>query len=49
MLAALNLPLVQERIRDRLGELSGRLGNADWHLAMLSQAFIIGATHTVAL
>ena len=24
------LPLVQDRIRDRLGELSDRLGNADW-------------------
>ena len=24
------LPLVEDRIRDRLGELSGRLGDADW-------------------
>src|ERR1700677_850028 len=24
------LPIVQDRIRDRLGELSGRLGDADW-------------------
>src|SRR6202790_3106122 len=24
------LPLVEDRIRDRLGELSGRLGRADW-------------------
>jgi glutathione S-transferase len=27
---AQRLPLVQERIRDRLGPLSGRLGEADW-------------------
>ena len=24
------LPIVEDRIRDRLGELSGRLGDADW-------------------
>jgi glutathione S-transferase len=24
------LPLVEERVRDRLGQLSGRLGDADW-------------------
>ena len=24
------LPVVEDRIRDRLGELSGRLGDADW-------------------
>jgi glutathione S-transferase len=28
--AAERLPLVQDRIRDRLGQLSVRLGNADW-------------------
>ena len=27
---AQRLPLVQKRIRDRLGQLSGRLGDADW-------------------
>jgi glutathione S-transferase len=27
---AQRLPLVEDRIRDRLGELSGRLGDADW-------------------
>jgi glutathione S-transferase len=27
---AQRLPLVKDRIRDRLGELSGRLGDADW-------------------
>jgi glutathione S-transferase len=24
------LPIVEDRIRDRLGDLSGRLGDADW-------------------
>ena len=28
--SAQRLPLVEDRIRDRLGELSGRLGDADW-------------------
>jgi glutathione S-transferase len=28
--SAQRLPLVQDRIRDRLGQLSGRLGDADW-------------------
>jgi glutathione S-transferase len=28
--SAQRLPVVEDRIRDRLGELSGRLGNADW-------------------
>ena len=27
---AQRLPLVEDRLRDRLGELSGRLGEADW-------------------
>src|ERR1700716_3417300 len=29
-LSTLELPIVEDRIRDRLGELSGRLGDADW-------------------
>jgi glutathione S-transferase len=28
--SAQRLPLIKDRIRDRLGELSGRLGDADW-------------------
>src|SRR5258708_12411746 len=33
------LPIVEDRIRDRLGELSGRLGDADW----LHGPFIAGS------
>ena len=39
------LPLVQDRIRDRLGELSDRLGNADW----LDGAFSAGDLMMVAV
>jgi glutathione S-transferase len=28
--SAQRMPLVEDRIRDRLGQLSGRLGDADW-------------------
>jgi glutathione S-transferase len=39
------LPLVEERIRNRLGELSGRLGDADW----LDGAFSAGDLMMVAV
>jgi glutathione S-transferase len=39
------LPLVEERIRNRLGELSGRLGGADW----LDGAFSAGDLMMVAV
>jgi len=39
------LPVVEERIRDRLGELSGRLGDADW----LDGAFSAGDLMMVAV
>jgi glutathione S-transferase len=39
------LPVVKDRIRDRLGELSGRLGNADW----LDGAFSAGDLMMVAV
>jgi glutathione S-transferase len=39
------LPLVEDRIRDRLGELSDRLGNADW----LDGAFSAGDLMMVAV
>ena len=39
------LPIVQDRIRDRLGELSGRLGAADW----LDGAFSAGDLMMVAV
>jgi glutathione S-transferase len=39
------LPLVEDRIRDRLGELSGRLGDADW----LDGAFSAGDLMMVAV
>ena len=39
------LPVVEDRIRDRLGELSGRLGNADW----LDGAFSAGDLMMVAV
>ena len=39
------LPLVEDRIRDRLGELSGRLGDADW----LDGAFSAGDLLMVAV
>jgi glutathione S-transferase len=39
------LPLVQDRIRDRLGELSARLGDADW----LDGAFSAGDLMMVAV
>jgi glutathione S-transferase len=39
------LPLVQGRIRDRLGQLSDRLGNADW----LDGAFSAGDLMMVAV
>src|SRR5438093_8772637 len=39
------LPVVQDRIRDRLGELSGRLGDADW----LDGAFSAGDLMMVAV
>jgi glutathione S-transferase len=39
------LPVVEDRIRDRLGELSGRLGNADW----LDGAFNAGDLLMVAV
>ena len=39
------LPLVKDRIRDRLGELSGRLGDADW----LDGAFSAGDLMMVAV
>jgi glutathione S-transferase len=39
------LPVVKDRIRDRLGELSGRLGDADW----LDGAFSAGDLMMVAV
>ncbi len=39
------LPVVEDRIRDRLGELSGRLGDADW----LDGAFSAGDLMMVAV
>src|SRR6201747_2793757 len=39
------LPIVEDRIRDRLGELSDRLGNADW----LDGAFGVGDLMMVAV
>ena len=39
------LPLVEERVRDRLGKLSGRLGDADW----LDGAFSAGDLMMVAV
>src|SRR5258708_12502389 len=39
------LPIVEDRIRDRLGELSGRLGDADW----LDGAFTAGDLLIVAV
>ena len=42
---AQRLPLVEERIRQRLGELSGRLGNADW----LDGAFTAGDLLMIAV
>jgi glutathione S-transferase len=42
---AQRLPLVEDRIRDRLGELSGRLGDADW----LDGAFSAGDLMMVAV
>jgi len=39
------LPLVEDRIRDRLGDLSGRLGDADW----LDGAFSAGDLMMVAV
>src|SRR5258708_17804012 len=39
------LPIVEDRIRDRLGELSGRLGDADW----LDAAFSAGDLLMVAV
>ena len=39
------LPIVENRIRDRLGELSDRLGNADW----LDGAFSAGDLMMVAV
>jgi glutathione S-transferase len=39
------LPIVKDRIRDRLGELSGRLGEADW----LDGAFSVGDLMMVAV
>jgi glutathione S-transferase len=39
------MPIVKDRIRDRLGELSGRLGNADW----LDGAFSAGDLLMVAV
>jgi glutathione S-transferase len=39
------LPLVEDRIRDRLTELSGRLGDADW----LDGAFSAGDLMMVAV
>ena len=39
------LPLVEERIRNRLGQLSGRLGDADW----LDDAFSAGDLMMVAV
>ena len=39
------LPIVEDRIRDRLGELSDRLGNADW----LDGAFSAGDLMMVAV
>jgi glutathione S-transferase len=43
--AALRLPMVDDRIRDRLGELSRRLGDADW----LDGAFSAGDLMMVAV
>jgi len=42
---AQRLPMVEDRIRDRLGELSGRLGDADW----LDGAFSAGDLMMVAV
>jgi glutathione S-transferase len=42
---AQRLPVVEDRIRDRLGELSGRLGDADW----LDGAFSAGDLMMVAV
>jgi glutathione S-transferase len=42
---AQRLPLVEDRIRDRLGELSGRLGDADW----LDGAFSAGDLMMIAV
>src|SRR5271169_6207821 len=39
------LPVVEDRVRDRLGELSGRLGDADW----LDGAFSAGDLMMVAV
>lgn len=39
------LPIVEDRVRDRLGELSGRLGGADW----LDAAFSAGDLMMVAV
>jgi glutathione S-transferase len=39
------LPVVEDRIRERLGELSGRLGDADW----LDGAFSVGDLMMVAV
>ena len=39
------LPVVEDRLRDRLGELSGRLGDADW----LDGAFSAGDLMMVAV
>jgi len=39
------LPIVEDRVRDRLGELSGRLGDADW----LDNAFSAGDLLMVAV
>jgi glutathione S-transferase len=36
--SAERMPLVEDRVRDRLGQLSGRLGDADW----LDDAFSAG-------
>src|SRR6202047_1060008 len=38
------LPAVEDRIRDRLGELSGRLGDADWLDGAFSAGDLIMAT-----
>jgi glutathione S-transferase len=39
------LPLVEDRVRDRLDQLSGRLGDADW----LDGAFSVGDLMTVSV
>ena len=43
--SAQRLPLVKDRVRDRLGQLSRRLGNADW----LDGAFSAGDLMTVSV